>query len=237
MPFFAPFAPLRETFFPPRLRIPGAGCYRRGRQASRHAISCSQPGRRTLLAGIETRPGSGFQNFGKAAGSLSNSPSHLSRLAHGVGGRGSLRRHRPIHRQRLYLRRRRHAAGEDGAMRRRGGHHRRSALSAGAARDLRSADLALRPRTRRAAANHLPGRGGNAPSDALRARGSRAPVGRPGARRTDHRQRHGARHRYRRSQRRAGARRRTPSRYWDAAWTWCTLRRTASWRRTWRSRD
>ena len=84
--------------------------------------------------------------------------------------------------------------------------------------------------------SHLPGRGGNAPSHALRARGSRAPVRRPGARRPDHRQRHGARHRYRGAQGRAGGAAAIPWRCWDAAWTWSILRRIASWRRNWRSR-
>src|SRR5439155_10536194 len=52
-----------------------------------HAIVRSQPGRGTPLAGIETDPGSGYQNFGKTAGSLSNSAGHLSRIAYVAGRR------------------------------------------------------------------------------------------------------------------------------------------------------
>src|ERR1019366_7074890 len=70
-----------------RLRRPAAGCYRQGRYPPYYAISCPQPGRRTLLAGIETRPGSRLQNFQQAAGPLSHSPSHLSRLADRARGR------------------------------------------------------------------------------------------------------------------------------------------------------
>src|ERR1039458_685681 len=52
-----------------------------------HAITCSQPGRGTLLAGFEIGAGSWHQNIRETAGTLPHPAGHLPRVAHGAGSR------------------------------------------------------------------------------------------------------------------------------------------------------
>ena len=98
---------------------------------------------------------------------------------------------------------------EDGGGGRRARHHGRPALSRSALREIFDPPMVLFARGRVELLRVADGRrGGHAASDALWPGGGGAAVGRPGARRPDHRQRNGARHRYRRAQGRAGGGRR-----------------------------
>ena len=155
-------------------------------------------------------PGPGHPHVGQAAGALPHAASHFPRLAHGTGSaRASAARWRSPSPAAAPLR-------TPPAQHEKMARGRRRGWSPWAIRAIRSRcarssirRLCCSPAAASSCCNRIcAGRGGNAPSHALRAGGGRAAVGRPGARRPDHRQRHGARHRYRRAQGRAGGGRR-----------------------------
>ncbi len=164
--------------------------------------------RRTLLAGTAPGSGLGHAQSRRPHRALPHASGGVPRLAHGTGRLGiSGAMAQSIASGCTFE----DAVQQQDKMREAGAggdHHRRPALPRSAARDFRSADRAFRAGRRRTAAIYLLRRGRHAPPDALRNRRGGAAVGRPGARRADHRQRDGARHRHRGPQRRARRRRR-----------------------------
>jgi hypothetical protein len=152
-------------------------------------------------------PGFGNPHIRKAARPLPHAASDLPRFAHGIGRR---RRERRVAQSIASGITFEDAAGQHDKMagRRSPRHHGRPALSPAAARDLRSADSLIRSRTRGTAPILGCRRGGHAPAHTLRPGRGGAAVRRSGPRRPHHRQRNGARHRYRGAQRRARRRRR-----------------------------